>query len=120
MSAMHQRDMSSLTAILAVFREKPLDKATNGRNAGIDCNQDCVGQRLPQCKQAVRAMELHGLTRLEIAQKIREKAAFYAVQAYIYDVALWRRGNGICPRLLLAASIFRNAGDELARNKIKF
>ena len=85
----------------------------------IDPFMRFLGERLAQREEAMWAMKLDILSRLHVAEQVREESAFYAIDAEIEAVAPGCRGDGVSSCLLLAVRVVGDCGDELARYEIK-
>jgi|HubBroStandDraft_5_1064220.scaffolds.fasta_scaffold08649_1 hypothetical protein len=67
----------------------------------------------------MRAVKGNGLARFKVAQKIREEAAFDAVDTEVELVCAWGGRDGIGAGLRLAVGILGDGRDELSRYEIE-
>src|ERR1700741_5539942 len=97
--------MAPLAGIFNAVRTQMSCEAAHWGNSGSGCDEDAVSERLAQREEAMWAMKLDILSRLHVAEQVREESAFYAIDAEIEAVSPGCRRDGVSSCLLLAVRV---------------
>ena len=119
--AVNEPDILALAAVEAgvgaVLRKEPLREATHRCDSRAGCDQDGVGDGLPQHEMAMRSVHLDcpaGRNVSEIGEMVREETFGDPVHAEIEPVGDCGRRDGVGARLLLSSWVIGYRRDELA------
>ena len=92
-----------------------MGEGAHGGDAGAGGDEDAVRERFAEGEVAVGSVDLDGAAFGQVAEVIREEAAFDAIDAEFKTISICRGGDRISACLRFASRVGGYGGDELAR-----